>query len=341
MDKSYIMCVHAKFKTRRQISAFTLVELLVVIAIIGILIAMLLPAVQAAREAARRLQCSNNLKQIVLAALNHEQSLGFLPTGGWGSQWVGDPDRGFDKHQPGGWVYNILPFAEQQYLHELGKEQNNTGKQQAVLALVQTPFSCMNCPSRRSPLVYANGIWGTHVSYNAGGVDSSSLSGLARTDYAANATATNSSDFNGPDTESEEETFTWQSSSNYWGIIYQRSETRMADITDGTSNTLLIGEKYLNPDNYETGRDGGDNENMYTGHNNDNLRWAQTQIGAPRQDQPGYASSFLFGSPHPSGINMSYCDGSVRTINYSIDPTTFYYLGNRKDGQTIENSKIN
>ena len=90
-------------------SGFTLVELLVVITIIGILIALLLPAVQAAREAARRAKCSNNLKQLSLGCLTHEQANGFLPSGGWGYCWVGDANCGFDKNQPGGWVYTYCP----------------------------------------------------------------------------------------------------------------------------------------------------------------------------------------------------------------------------------------
>jgi prepilin-type N-terminal cleavage/methylation domain-containing protein len=102
-------------------SGFTLVEVLVVIAIVGVLVAILLPAVQMARESARRSSCANNLKQLGVAVLLHEHSHGTLPTGGWGPDWVGDPRAGFGPKQPGGWIYNILPYLEQQNLHDLGK----------------------------------------------------------------------------------------------------------------------------------------------------------------------------------------------------------------------------
>ena len=101
-------------------SAFTLVELLVVITIIGILMSLLLPAVQSAREAARQTQCKNNLSQIGKATLEHVAQYEFFPTGGWGYGWAGDPDRGFNIQQPGGFFYNILPFLEQRNLWQLG-----------------------------------------------------------------------------------------------------------------------------------------------------------------------------------------------------------------------------
>src|ERR1700731_3723614 len=95
--------------TARRIArrGFTLVELLVVITIIGILISLLMPAVQAAREAARKNTCANNLRSFGQAAATHENSNNFFPTGGWGTSWIGDPDRGFTMKQPGGWIYNL------------------------------------------------------------------------------------------------------------------------------------------------------------------------------------------------------------------------------------------
>src|SRR5690242_9173257 len=106
----------------RLVAAFTLVELLVVIAIIGVLVALLLPAVQAARESARRTQCINQLKELTLGGMNHEGAMKHFPTGGWGIKWVGDADRGYGQQQPGGWIYNILPFIEQRAKHDMPKD---------------------------------------------------------------------------------------------------------------------------------------------------------------------------------------------------------------------------
>ncbi len=144
----------SKRRTSRQVhlgysiqpAAFTLVELLVVIAIIGILIALLLPAIQAAREAGRRTQCKNNLKQMGLAAQNHLSTQKFFPTSGWGWSWVGDADRGFGINQPGGWIYNILPFIEGGSVRSMGKGMSSAAKYDAQAQMQGIVLPFFNCP---------------------------------------------------------------------------------------------------------------------------------------------------------------------------------------------------
>jgi prepilin-type N-terminal cleavage/methylation domain-containing protein/prepilin-type processing-associated H-X9-DG protein len=320
---------------------FTLVELLVVITIIGILIALLLPAVQAAREAARRMQCTNNLKQIGLACLTHESAQGCYPTGGWDAYWVGDPDRGFDVRQPGGWVYNILPFMEQQPLHDLQSGRSGADRTNAAMQMVQTPLPAMNCPSRRTAIAYPNAI--ALPTRNAGNLTKSAMS-----DYAVNIGDSSRTDVTVamPSTLSAGDAYTsWPDMSDMTGIAFLRSTIRIADITDGTCNTYLVGEKYLDPDHYTDGAAGGDDWDMYTGFQNDICRstYYNSTTGAawtPVQDTPGVEDDNQFGSAHSGGINMSFCDGSVRSISYTIDPETHRRLGNRKDGLPIDGSKF-
>ena len=322
---------------------FTLVELLVVITIIAILIALLLPAVQSAREAARQTQCKNNLKQLALACLNHEHHYGFLPPGGWGFLWVGDPDRGIDQRQPGGWIYNILPFCEQQALHDFGiGETDLLRRQTAARTMLGTPLSLLNCPTRRRSTVFPN--YYDYSMYNYGGFLAPPSS---RSDYAANLGSYMIYCSQMPRTLQEgDTTFSWNTCCGQsWelqvnGVIYPRSKVLISWITDGTSCTYLIGEKWCNPDYYETGSDGCDDQNAYLGFDCDIERGTHTGW-APRQDQAGGgAGSYGFGSAHSNGFHMAFCDGSVQMISYAIDPVIHSYLGCRNDGIAIDGKKF-
>lgn len=332
---------------RRSVRGFTLVELLVVITIIGILIALLLPAVQAAREAARRAQCINNLKQIGLACLNHEQQHGHMPTGGWGGTWIGDPDRGFGVQQPGGWIYNILPFMELQSIHDLpsGKSTSTTPTRMAVSAtMITMPLTGVICPSRRVSIAYPN-----VYSYGTRNADKTTV--FAKNDYAVTVGSpgyVEDKQVDGPDSTTvvDNNTFNWLSTAGYNGIAYRRSLVTVADIKDGTSNTYLVGEKYINPDHYATGLDGGDDWSPYTGAQNDVGRSCYynpddaANSWTPMEDRPSYADTNRFGSAHSGGCNFVFCDGSTRTISYSIDALAHSHLGARDDGYSIDGSQL-
>jgi prepilin-type N-terminal cleavage/methylation domain-containing protein/prepilin-type processing-associated H-X9-DG protein len=319
---------------RHASRGFTLVELLVVIAIIGILVALLLPAVQAARESGRRLQCSNHLKQIGLAFLNHENAHGYLPSDGWGMAWVGDPDRGFGKRQPGGWVFSVLPYLEFQTLHDSGKGQSNSIKRAAVTKVTMTPLVGFNCPSRRESRPYPTPVFnGTYQAQNA---DPVTVNG--RSDYAVCA-GTEVSNYSGPSTTDmvDDGSYQFPDTSTMTGISFLRSEVSISDIQDGTSHTYMVGEKYLRPDNYESGNDGGDNLSMYEGYDWDVNRWGNT-IDLPLVDSPGVNTARIFGSAHSGGFNMVFCDGSVHHVPYEVDGTLHQNLADRNDGAVVSSS---
>jgi prepilin-type N-terminal cleavage/methylation domain-containing protein/prepilin-type processing-associated H-X9-DG protein len=325
-----------KTRKRKSAGAFTLVELLVVITIIAILIALLLPAVQAAREAARQLQCKNNLKQLSLGCLNHEQLNRFLPAGGWGWGWAGDPQRGNDKRQPGGWIYNVLPYIEQQALHDLGLD----GKIASRSARVGTPLSALICPTRRTVVLYPY----VHPSPYTNLIKPNMI---GRSDYVGNGGEIGTGDCTvyGPSTFADGDSWTettWRSQTAGDGnltssVFWLRSMCKVIDITDGVSNTYLCGEKYLGPDWYAAGTSAGDDQGWDLGFDFDVNRFV-TNSGNfwPRQDQAGYDSYFAFGSAHSNGFQMAFCDGSVQMINFSINLETHRRLGNRKDGKVID-----
>lgn len=322
---------------------FTLVELLVVIAIIGVLVSLLLPAVQAAREAARRAQCTNNLKQIGLGIMLHNDSQKHLPTGGWGWNWAGDPDRGFGKDQPGGWVYNILPYVEQGNLRMLGSGITNAAQRRAALTdLCQRPLSLFNCPSRRGSILFP-------VSYDnfSGRLQNTDhLESVARADYAINGGANGAFNQNkqGPPNVGQADKWAWPDPTFLTGVCFMRSMIELRQVTDGTSNTYLVGEKMIQADRYDTNDPKGDNLPMYVGEDFDTTRYTgeNNQIVnpgdgyPPRQDRVGFSNHLLFGGPHSGGLNMLFCDSTVRTVNYDIDEQIHLRFGDRQDGGLVE-----
>lgn len=344
--------------------AFTLVELLVVIAIIGILVSLLLPAIQAAREAARRTQCKNQVKNIALGCILHVDTHKYYPSGGWGRFWTGDPNRGYGKSQPGSWIYNILSFVEEAQLRDLGsgKAVTSADFQNASIKLHQSPLGLFICPSRRTAKLYVGSMTGTRVQT---WLATTAQDGIVKGDYAANSGDSNQFDSVGM---YEVDTYANADSTGLWsdtacgkvtrtgenpfcqsGIMFYRGELKPAQITDGTANTYLLGEKYLRPEAYEGARDAtdpawslGENQSLYTGMEWDNHRVAylptRSAPGAgreyyhPRQDTPGYENAGAFGSAHSGGLNMAMCDGSVQTISYDIDSDVHRWLASKHDG---------
>jgi prepilin-type N-terminal cleavage/methylation domain-containing protein len=309
-------------KSRSTRRAFTLVELLVVIAIIGILVALLLPAIQAAREAARRTHCLNNLKQLGTAFHNHHDQLNQLPTGGWGWDWVGDPDEGFQTRQPGGWTFNILPFLEGQTVYYIGKGTPGPPKKAQLAQMVGVPIKYYICPSRRTAGVYPITVLPTNA-------DPVTLG--AKVDYAVNCGDQDRNEWTGGPPANQMPPTNY----HFTGIVYCCSTLALKDVTDGLSNTIMVGEKYLNVRNYYNGQDAADNENLYVGFDNDNARSTNAIYYPPRADTPGL-TLHVFGSAHYSVFNVVLCDGSVRPISYSINYAPFQKLGNRMDGQMVE-----
>jgi prepilin-type N-terminal cleavage/methylation domain-containing protein len=329
---------------RRFRKGFTLVELLVVIAIIGILVALLLPAIQAAREAARRSQCVNNLKQLSIGVQNHESAHKQFPSSGLGYRWVGDPNYGHGRKQPGGWMYNTLPFIEEQAIHDMGMgvgtTWNDAARKRIFAERASMQIKTFVCPSRRSggPYLNENGPEGFR--------NQDSVTALARADYAGNIGDGPTKAFpGGPDTLEQTDLPTWggyqvpfsyrEFSTDATGIFTYWSYNRIKSITDGLSKTYCVGEKWLGVNNYENGLSGGDDQVLYNGMDRDNLRWGRPDMPpkpdtAIDRDYDGY-----FGGPHSGVVLMGMCDGSVHSISFDIDPVMHGRLANRKDGEIV------
>jgi prepilin-type N-terminal cleavage/methylation domain-containing protein/prepilin-type processing-associated H-X9-DG protein len=300
----------------------TLIELLVVLAIIGGLAALLLPAVQAAREASRRTQCRHNLRQIGLAAENHVATYGRYPSNGWSAGWMGDASRGTDRTQPGGFVFNLLDFLDAAAIRRMATDPDpavafaRRGEMQLQIVPVFV------CPSRPGgPLRQATQRL----------VNSAVVEAVAMNDYAACQGDTVTGVIRGPWTLEEGDDPNWPNWPNpidFNGVIFQRSEIRPGEVADGLTHTLLIGEKHVVRRAYFGGRELGYDQSMYTGISSDLRRVTDLP---PAQDDD-FVRWLRFGSAHSGGCQYLFCDGSVRTVSYGVNADVHRGWGNRGDG---------
>ncbi|MDX1926152.1 MAG: DUF1559 domain-containing protein [Pirellulaceae bacterium] len=310
-------------------SGFTLVELLVVIAIIAILVALLLPAVQAIREAARQVQCRNHLKQLALASCNYESAFRFFPAyaGEAPPAFVEFPRRQRDIKKRGwNWISKALMFMEQPVLSErwgvFGASETlvlNPTQQQ----LLKTPISGLYCPSRRAAEAYPL-LDSYHVRFGE-------LS--SRSDYAINA---------GPAvTKIPEDPSVRDIVSLGDGIWQLGVYTKLNSVTDGLSNSYLIGEKAMSSNNYTNGKDFGDRAPVagwldHPESSNSNVRFAAR---SSHQDKPDSClACHEFGSAHSANWNTALSDGSVRAIYYTMDIKVHRALASIHDGDITQHS---
>ena len=348
------MCHHAPRSPRR--AGFTLIELLVVMSIIAVLIGLLLPAVQSAREAARRAQCTNNLKQMGLGMLNFESANTYLPQG----PYDGDPNAvttkgaadstGYPQNgaccnaaSPNGWnqFFKILPYMEQQSVYNLANF-SVPAIYDGETTVSEVTLSWFSCPTRR-------------VNYKDG---TNPATATSRNDYAGCAGFLNGSMYgcsNGnyipAPPNGGTPNYGLGSSSTYnrgnmpgskgaivWGGL--GAVRRLAEFADGTSNSILAGEKSLPWQVF--GSDGGDNEMWQnSGWDEDCVRFHFPPIADalappyygicntppnPTVSTSGAVWRKMFGGAHPGGVNVLFTDGSVKFIKYTVSPDTFRKL---------------
>jgi prepilin-type N-terminal cleavage/methylation domain-containing protein len=304
---------------------FTLVELLVVIAIIGVLVALLLPAVQAAREAARRMQCGNNQKQLALAIHNYHDTYGTMP-------WASSQGFGFTYHA------HVYPFMEQQPLYNIiqfqdSGEGSDSSPNSTFSVLAKTVVKVLKCPSEKTSNVWAppiNGLSNRAVGSYVGCVGSDVTKDSVQASGSIDVRNGNGAML----------VFHVASPIN-------RMEVKFKNITDGLSNTLLGGESPFSvvapcticdrmygysydADAANAAESGGDfSEVVCSTYYKMNLSMLKT---GPTGDE----RELSFGSYHPAGCLMQMCDGSVRYVSESVDMAVWRAAGSRDGGETLQ-----
>jgi len=312
-------------------AGFTLIELLVVIAIIAVLIALLLPAVQSAREAARRAQCTNNLKQLGLAMANYESTNGCFPQG---SFWIQPASLGFAWRHAWSQNVGLLPFFEQSPIFNAFNSNVNIFDVQND-TINGIGMSTLWCPS--DPLVSADyygysyfymlkfkmNSYGGNLGYFPSYPDARVGNPYGMVPFDSNYQAI-------------------QAQTN--GIIYYNSSVKIAGITDGTSNTIALGERAfgrLDPSIsycYMWWASGQLCDSLSTTFYPMNVDKKIANVSDGVAGAQGFSAFLMsFGSFHPGGTNFAFCDGSVHFLKDSIstwpfDPTTGYPLGVTQPG---------
>lgn len=347
--------------------AFTLVELLVVIAIIGVLVGLLLPAVQAAREAARRMQCSNNQKQLVLGIHNFHAAYGKLPPGGlanpeWSGNgnWTGDGGWQMDK---GSWHVFLLPYMEQNNIFARIPDHGTPNIDSITRAHYITRVFPAKLPYQHCPSGTQSGRTASNYTACRGTDHDGSNCGTGPA-FAPFASMVDGGNPNVASTVRDVANGVF----NYEGPSQALGAKSFAGITDGTSNTVAIGEHlidkgawlYNNSSTFETslghaiaGTQGGLGRgwtSFDTGHCMDTMvipinypivsKTVQSGCDPdPLHSAQNYGVSHGFSSNHTGGANFGFADGSIHFISASINHPTYIYLGVRNDGQpaTLEN----
>lgn len=375
---------------RRDSAGFTAVELLVALGVVAAVVALLLPAVRAAQEMNRMNVCRNHVRRLAGAVMEHETNLGYLPSGGWGANWLGSGTLASDSSQPGGWLFSTLPYLMPD-LKDPATTVDASSAQGNFRRLADTAIPDLNCPTRRPaaaislvPTVAYRTVFdttvtiplGTATDYAANGGSTATCPPLMVLEQAAkyvdpNATKVTFCHFpHGNETNPQTQSLAVASTlkghgdhdedhlgpcntcgndmdgiavgpgsfaqGNQWrlinplgrialadggipdiqdGVVRRMSRLRSETFKDGLASTYLLGEKYVNADQYSTGKDPGDNRPWLVGYSSTNVRWA---YDPPARDQGGSSQPDVFGSAHRSGWNAAFADGSVRTQAYTI-----------------------